>query len=186
MKPYVFRFSILCTLCLLLAVVSACPDSFASDKTTDKSPQVVHACDLLSRSEAEAMIGGSVPEPRLRHKESEASEHWMSSCTYYSESRGYGIDFLIKPNGYHVSGAEAIALHEADLKKSLKDGFHFEKISGIGEGAGWDDRSKQLTVFKGPYMLIVTSTGAEIMGTNALELAEGVAGTVLGRLPEKN
>jgi hypothetical protein len=147
-------------------------------------PDPVQACEILTTAEAEAMIGASVDEPMKTHNEQENPKHWMSMCNYYSGEKNFGVGVTILPHGRDVTGAEAFALYEADLKENLGEDYQMEVVTGIGDHAGWEKSAKQLTIFQGPFMIIVGVTNPELEGAAALEFNKQVAAKVLAKLPQ--
>ena len=170
-----FRFSLVI---MLMAILAGCGNEQPKGAGL---PDPVEACELLSKSVVESMIGGTVDEPHRTHNVNEDQKHWMSMCNYYSQEKGISIGITVIPHGRKVNGAEAFALYEAELKENL-EGYQMEPVTGVGEYAGWEEGSKQLTIFQGPYMLILTAGSPEIAGNDALDLSKQLAGKVLPNL----
>lgn len=166
---------------IFCAVIFGCGNEKASPKAA-KSTNSVKACDLLTSAEVEAIIGAPIDTPRKIHHEQEGSKPWMSMCNYYSETKQIGIGVTIMPHGRKVTGQEAFALYEADLKKGLGDGYTLEIVNGVGDYAGWDKSTKQLTVFKGPFMVIVGIISPKVQGAAALDLNRQLAEKFLEKL----
>lgn len=166
---------------ILCAITFGCGNENASTKAVE-STDSVQACDLLTSAEVEAIIGAPIDTPRKTHNEKEGARHWMSMCNYYSETKQISMGVTIMPHGRKVTGQEAFALYEADLKKGLGDGFKLEIVNGVGDYAGWDESTKQLTVFKGPFMVIVGIISPEVQGAAALDLNRRLAEKFLEKL----
>jgi hypothetical protein len=166
---------------MLCAVIFGCGNENASTKAA-KSADSVQACDLLTSAEVEAIIGAPVNTSRKTHNEQEGSKPWMSMCNYYSETKQISMGVTIMPHGRKVTGQEAFALYEADLKRGLGDGYQLEIVNGVGDYAGWDKSTKQLTVFKGIFMVIVGIISPKVQGAAALDLNRQLAEKVLEKL----
>lgn len=166
---------------ILCAAIFGCGNEEANTKAA-KSADSVQACDLLTSAEVETIIGAPVNAPRKTHNEQEGSKSWMSMCNYDSETKQIGIGVTIMPHGRKVTGQEAFALYEADLKKGLGDDYRLEIVNGVGDYAGWDESTKQLTVFKGPFMVIVGIISPKVQGPAALDLNRQLARKFLEKL----
>lgn len=166
---------------MLCAVIFGCGNEDASPKAAD-SADSVQACDLLTSAEVEAIIGAPIDTPRKTHHEKEGAKPWMSMCNYYSETKQISIGVTIMPHGRKVNGQEAFALFEADLKEGLGEGYKLEIVNGVGDYAGWDESTKQLTVFKGPFMVIVGIISPKVQGAVALDLNRQLAEKFLEKL----
>jgi hypothetical protein len=173
----------LLTLVMLLTLVVGCGKGKSSSSKGAQVPDPIKACELVAQTEIESLIGASLDEPRQTHNESENPKHWMSMCNYYSNEKGISIGITVVPHGRKVNGAEAFALYEADLKEGLGKDYKMELVEGIGEHAGWEKGTKQLTIFQGPFMLIVSAGSPEIEGAAALGLSKQLAEKVLAKLP---
>ena len=148
-------------------------------------PEMLHACDLLATSEIETMIGAPLDGmPKKTDKTSSVSNFWMSMCNYYSEEKNISIGIMIKPHGYQVHGAEAFALYEAELQEELGTKYQLEIVEGIGEHAGWDNSSGQLTIIQGSFMVILGGSGPQLKGAASLELSKKLAEKVLAQFPK--
>lgn len=166
---------------MLCAVIFGCGNEEASTKAA-RSTDSVQACDLLTSAEVETIIGAPINAPRKTHNEQEGSKPWMSMCHYDSETKQISIGVTIMPHGRKVTGQEAFALYEADLKAGLGDGYKLDIVKGVGDYAGWDESTKQLTVFKGPFMVIVGIISPKIQGAAALDLNRQLAEKFLEKL----
>lgn len=147
-------------------------------------PDPVQACDLLTKSEVESLINDSVDEPRKTFKEQKNSRHWMSMCNYFSGEKNISIGIMITPHGRKGNAAEVYSRHEAELKKNLGEDYKMEPVAGVGEKAGWDGETKQLTIFQGPYMLLLTGGSPGMPRNEALNLNKQLAEKVLAKLPK--
>jgi len=156
-----------------------------NDKPASKGTSVIkplRACELLTKAEVETILGGTIDEPRQTFKENQKQQFWMSTCDYYSPVASQRANILIK-NSQNPDPVKAFETHTASLKKTLGEKYNLQVIGGIGTRAAWDKSVKQLTVFEGPRMFIV-STGRPVEeGGAALETAKKIAVKVLSKLP---
>jgi hypothetical protein len=83
-----------------------------------------------------------------------------------------------------VNGEEAFALYEADLKEAYGDDYKMEVVPGFGDRAGWEKSTKQLTIFQGPFMTIVSAGSPDIEEAATLELNKKFAEKILKKLPQ--
>lgn len=166
-------------LMILVVGLAGCGDNQRSKK---QLPKALQACELLTPMQLEAVIGESfkVSGPKM-HQERE--DYWVSNCSYYSEEKSISAGLSIRPNRGQ-GGAEGLASLEAELKEAFGQGYKLEPVDGVGESAGWESSSKQLTIFQGPYIMILSAGGPTINSGEALELSKKLADTVLAKLPD--
>lgn len=167
---------------ILLTLLSGCGDSNEAKKASGL-PAPVHACQVLKMSEIEVIIGGPVNAPQETHKDQEPSRYWMSMCLYYSEQNQAGMGISILPHGRNATGEEAFTQYVDELKEALGKDYKQEIISGVGEYAGWDASTKQLTVFQGPYMAIFGVNSPKLAESEALEMTRRASQSFLAKLP---
>ncbi len=172
--------SIITAVLLILVVgLAGCGDDQRAKK---QLPKALQACELLTRAQLEAVIGEVFGETGPEtHQEQE--DYWMSSCSYYSEVKSIRAGLLIRPN-LGQGGAEGLALLEAKLKETFGQAYKLEPVEGVGESAGWEASGKQLTIFQGPYILILSAAGPTITDGESLELSKKLFDTVLAKLPD--
>ncbi len=166
-------------LTLLISVLAGCGNG---QSTGSGIPDPVKACEILTQKEVEALIRTSVDAPRITHTEKENPKHWMSMCNYYSGEKNISIGITIIPHGRKVTGGKAFALYEADLKKNLGEDYKMTPVKGVGDHAGWEKTTKQLTIFQGPFMVILSADSPDIKGDKALALNKQLAEKVLPKL----
>ncbi len=148
-------------------------------------PDPMHACPLLPASEVTALVGAPVDDPVETHKEFKSARSWMSMCNFYSAQKQISLGVTLKPHGHAKGGTEAFAAHEAEMKAALGQSYRLAPLAGIGDQAGWDDSTEQLTVFQGPLMVIVGVVSPKMSAAPALELCNKIAAKVLPQLPLK-
>lgn len=168
-------------LILLISLLTGC-DADKESSTGLRVPTPIIACEILNSDEVETIIGAPVAEPRKTHKEDESSSHWMSMCNYYSDEKQIGFGVSITPSGREGSANEAYSLHLAEFKETLGNDYSLEVIDGLGDSAGWDKTTKQLTLFQGPLMLIIGIVSPKLDSSNALELSKQFAEKLLAKL----
>jgi hypothetical protein len=169
-------------LLLVLWISSGCGNGDAGVTKNGGSGEPLQACELLTKADVEAILGGAVEEPSQMFKEKQKKQFWMSSCNYFAPatSRRAGILIQSSPN---ADPAKAFETHTASLKEALGEKYNLQPIDGVGARAAWDGSTKQLTLFEGPRMLIVSTGGpGEDEGTS-LTTAKLIALKVLSKLP---
>lgn len=144
--------------------------------------QALQACDLLTKADVEAALGGPVDEPRQTSRDDEDRQFWMTQCDYYSPQQERGAGLMIQSSA-NADPVKALEAHVASLKESLGDAYQVQPIAGVGEAAVWDASTKQLTIFDGAHMLILTVTGGGQEESVALETAKALAEKALAQLP---
>lgn len=165
-------------LLLLISLLTGCgEDKEPPNISTLSTP--IKACEILKTDEVESIIGGQLAVPRKTDKADEASGHWMSMCNYYSDEKQIGIGISITPHAKKGSSKEAYSLHLAELKETLGKDYSLDVIDGLGDSAGWDKSSKQLTLFKGPLMVIIGVVSPKLDSSEALELSKQFADKLL-------
>lgn len=166
----------------LSILLTGCGDNKETESIST-FPAPLNACDILKTSELEAILGGAVNKPEETNKDQGSSQHWMSMCIYYSDEKQIGMGVSILPHGRDVTGEQAFLQHENELKGALGDDYKQEIVQGVGDYAGWDSTTQQLTSFQGPYMLITGANSPKIEGAEALEINKKVSQKFLENLP---
>jgi hypothetical protein len=169
-------------LLLIMGIGNGCGKDDKPDSKNSAESKVLQACELLTKAEIEAIFGETVEEPRQTFKENQKQQFWMSTCDYYSPAKSQRAGILIK-NSQNADPAKAFEAHTASLKKTLGENYSMQAIAGIGSHAAWDGSVKQLTVFEGPRMFIVTTGRPGENEETALETAKTIAAKVLSKLP---
>jgi hypothetical protein len=160
---------------LIMGVGSVC------GKDDRSASRALKACELLTKAEIESIIGGKVDEPTQMFKDNQKQKFWMSTCNYYSPDTAQSAGILIQTS-INPDPVKAFESHKNSLKKALGEKYNLQNIDGIGTRAAWDGSVKQLTVFEGSRMLIISiSRPKEGQGT-ALVTAKMIAAKVLSKL----
>lgn len=166
----------------VLAILFGCDNS---DEPTNNSSSTVDplvVCDLVTQAEVEEIIGGTIDEPQKTHNVYDSVNSWMSMCNYYCADKQISTGISLQPHGRSVSGKAAFELYAAELQEQLGDSYVMQEVTGIGDYAGWEETSKQLTIFSGYYMIIVTTISPNLEGNAALEFNKTMARKLLEKL----
>jgi hypothetical protein len=145
--------------------------------------KALRACELLTKADVEAILGAAVDEPTQRFKENAKHDFWMSTCNYFAPAISRSAGILIQ-KAQPADPDKAFEAHIASLRQALGSDFSLEPVEGVGARAGWDGSTRQLTVFEGGRMVIVTVGGPKLDAPAALQTAKKIAATVLSRLPK--
>jgi hypothetical protein len=170
-------------LLLVLMTLAGCGKEDSSDSKSGVSAAPLHACELLTQADVEAILGGPVEEPSQTFKENEKQAFWMSTCNYFAPATSKRAGILIQKS-VNVDPVKAFQDHTASLQSTLGEDYSLKAIDGVGVRAGWDGSVSQLTVFEGPRMLIVSTGGPGVDEESALLIAKRIAAKVLSNLPE--
>jgi hypothetical protein len=158
---------------------SGCGDKAPASAAADD----IDACTLLTGADVDAVLGSAVGHPLARRHGDET--FWLSTCHYQADT-GNGIlsaGLTLKPHHVADGPLKAYTDYETALIAELGDGAALTPVAGIGERAGWQDFGTsvgQLTVFQGPYQLILSASATA--GADQLANAKALAGRVLQRL----
>lgn len=145
-------------------------------------PAPVDACTLLTKADVEALAGALVGEPN--GKESGRPPFWVSMCNYdntQTEAPMLSVGLLVKAHGADAGPAHAYETYVAELRRAIGDLAVPVPLEGLAGPAGWNADSGQLTLFVGPYQIILTVTGR--FAADPLSLAKQIADLVSSRLP---
>lgn len=142
---------------------------------------VVKACTLVTQAEMEAIFGRPMKTPE------EKSYQTTSTCNYVSAEETETFDdvknmisftLLVSPLENRKT-TEAYTQYVAEVKKELN--VEMKAVDGLGEKAGWSEEVKQLTIFKGKMMLVISGVPAKAA---TLELNRQIAEKALTRWPK--
>lgn len=165
---------VMLTLFSLSLFLTACGEEKGPLKE-GKVLQIVHVCEILKPSEVEPILGGAVAEPTKRENKTDSPQHWMSTCSYYSEKSQISVSVTVTPYNQNMTSLEAFEAHQASLKESLGNDYILESVDGIKDHAGWEKSTKQLTLFKEPFMVIINVAGPKLDSKHALELSKNLS-----------
>lgn len=158
---------------------TGCTDDFPSKNVAEP----MDACTLLTRTDAEDVMEVAFQEPRA--KQYGKGEAWISNCHYdsvFDEKQIRRAGLLFGPHHAAEGPSGAYADYEASLRSELGNDFKMETVENIGDKAGWfdDGLGGQLTIFQGPFRLIVSSSETDT--NTSLENQKLLAKKVLERI----
>jgi hypothetical protein len=146
---------------------SAAPSTETAAKPAPKTPFVpVDACSLLSKADAEVIIGKPVSEPS---KETAAN---LVTCSY----KVLSLALFTGEEGAYYAGPVAQA--KDTFETGRKNAASVEKVSGLGQDAYWDSILHILHVYKDRYDLDVT-----VDSDLGLKVARAAAEKAVAKLP---
>jgi hypothetical protein len=147
------------------------------------APPPVDACVLLTKADVEAVYGSAVGEPD--GKALGSGPFWVSMCNYdnaHTDAPMLSVGLLVKAHGASAGPAQAYDGYVAELRRELGDAAVPVPVEGLAGPAGWDGDTGQLTVFEGPYQIILTATGR--FAGDRLSFGKQIADRVSARLPK--
>lgn len=163
-------FIVLSVLCIL--VMSACS---SKDNSASTSQPKVDICGLVSQAEMETLLGTRLKAPELQN-------NLICSYTSAEDAVRKTASILLRYDSATSDPAQAFTRYEADLKSHTNGKYQMQPIEGLDGTAGWNEESKQLSVFKGKFLVIVTIRLPQ--ENQPLETARKIAEQALSRLPK--
>lgn len=125
-----------------------------SNGSTARSTVKLDACGLLTKADAEALLGGPVKEPTTTHNENGGTV--VSQCRY-SDAAGDKQVGLLARQAPTTAEAKQVFGNARNASKGLT-GTDPQTVSGLGEDAYWTGGNLgQLNVLKDNFWLIVTA-----------------------------
>jgi len=161
---------------LLVLCLSACGGS--GSKTAQQAAPL-DSCALLTRADAEALLGGPVAEPDRDQVDSHdpSDPTAVSQCHYHTTGEDYRHVGILARRAR--SASEALQGFES-TRDSDVDTTPAQPVSGVGEQAFWRaSNGGQLTTLKGSVMLIVS---ADAGSADKLTTTRTAANDALARL----
>lgn len=137
---------------------------------------------MITKKEAETLIGGAIDKPDGEVKEYKSTKSWVSDCYYYCSKKKTNVGISIMPLGGKARGKKAFARYQQELQEGLGIKFKLTPINRIDDAAGWDKDMKQLTIFKGPFRIIITVISPKLKAPAALQLSKKFAAKVVTRI----
>ncbi|WP_296805850.1 hypothetical protein [Thiocapsa sp.] len=165
---------------LLLAGILCGPRAAVGAEAAGPPP--VDACALLTKADVEAVYGSIVGEPN--GKELGSGPFWVSMCNYdnaHTDAPMLSVGLLVKAHGA-ADPTQAYADYADALRRELGDVAVSVPVEGLAGPAGWDAETGQLTVFEGPYQIILTAAGR--FSGDRRSFGKQIAERVSGRLPK--
>lgn len=148
------------------------PSNGSARKTSGK----IDACALLTKTDAEALLGGAVKEPTTTQNENGGT--LVSQCHYSNEAGDKQVGLLARQA---ASAAEAKQVFDSarSAAKGLT-GVDPQTISGLGDDAYWTDGNlSQLNLLKNDLWLIISARQGK---ADRLAATKDVANKVLSHL----
>jgi hypothetical protein len=178
--PHGFRSVILLLLSAALWAMSGGSGGSAQADAAAITP--LDACEFLTKADVESVYGSVVGEPNPKALGS--GPFWVSMCNYdnaHTDAPMLSVGLLVKAHGDAAGPETAYDRHLTELREQLGDALDITPVTGVGARAGWSPSTSQLTVFEGPYQLILTAS--DRFAGDRLALAKQSANRVLARLP---
>ena len=142
----------------------------------------VDACALLTKSDVDAVYGSVVGDPN--GKALGRGPYWAAMCNYdnaHTDAPMLSVGLLIKAHGA-ADPPQAYAEYVDELRREFGEVAVPVPVEGLAGPAGWDADTGQLTVFAGPYQIILTAAGR--FSGDRLSFGKQIAERVSGRLPK--
>ncbi len=168
---------------VILLLAGALWGSCGAAQSEDIAITPLDACELLTEADVEAVYASVVGEPN--RKALGSGPFWVSMCNYDNSDTDapmLSVGLLVKAHGDAAGPEAAYDAHLAELRDQLGDAADLTPVEGIGARAGWSASTSQLTVFEGPYQLILSAAGRFV--GDRLAFAKQSADHVLTRLPK--
>jgi len=163
-----------------IALITAC----GGEDPGMQAAAALDACSILSVQDVTAVLG-------VRGFQAEADQRgdddfWTSSCRYEGEDADGPIaaSLMVRPHHSESGAEQAYADYDNALASQLGEGVRLSPVEGLGQKAGWQDFGTsvgQLTVFQGPYQLIITAP--ETADHDQLHNCRALAERALARIP---
>ncbi|KAA6181833.1 hypothetical protein F2Q65_18835 [Thiohalocapsa marina] len=171
---------------ILILGASVLSAGCGSDDGGTQAVAKLDACAVLTAQDVGAVLGANAVE-------TEAGQHgdgdfWASSCRYQvvGADAMLAASLMLRPHHSAAGAAQAYADYDNDLATQLGEGARLSPVAGLGEKAGWQAFGTaigQLTVFQGPYQLIITAS--ETADRDQLDNGRALAQRALARLPSQ-
>ncbi len=159
-----------------LAVSTIVAAPWVGPARADDSPKGVDACSLLTKADAEKMLGKPVKD--AEHPLDGAAVYTITSCNYRAVSGGERVSVMVIAASDAQSARSAFDLEKKQAPSMMQ--VDPQDVAGIGDAAFWEGGSyNKLRIVKGRIGLTVgVSTETKPEG-KILELAK----QALSRLP---
>jgi hypothetical protein len=140
-------------------------------------PQENLACQLLTRDDAEALLGGPVLEPPVTSRMADIGVlSWR--CAYISAAKNPTKVVTLLANRWQEPGGVRRAFEHAHALSQTISGQVPENVDGLGERAYWSGgKVNQLNVLRGRDWLVIS--GAASPGLDQLAPAKAAAAKIL-------
>jgi hypothetical protein len=143
--------SMLFTLTTLNGCSAPAHTSAASHERPAKTSSKLDACLLLTKSDAEELMGEAASSPTSSHV-----GETVSRCGYMSQSGSKRVSLLVRQASSHNEAVQIF--QKAQNKSKGLSGSDPQAVPGLGDAAFWAGGTlKQLNVLKGDAWLIVSA-----------------------------
>jgi len=181
----------LCTLLLLAMTTAGCrgrqqprqrqagaaPPGAGAPAGRGATPQENLACQLLTRDDAEALLGGPVLEPPVTSSMADIGVvSWR--CGYISAAKNPTKVVTLLANRWQEPGGVRRAFEHAHTLSQTISGQVPENVDGLGDRAYWSGgKVNQLNVLRGRDWLVISGTAGP--GLDQLAPAKAAAAKIL-------
>ena len=119
------------------------------------------ACALLPESAAESILGVKLTQAKSQRFGENPRQTVISHCLLTTETNDLKtLTFTIRLGGAPEASVNPAEAQISTMKQEFGQRYDLKKVAGLGEGAVWDDSSKQLTVYRGTNTYVWNSPGA--------------------------
>ena len=184
MKP---RITFLAFLLSLLSLAGCGGEKTEETKNTSNTPQPtgsskpssvkLDACGLLTKADAESLLGGSVKEPTTTRNENGGTV--VSQCHYSNAAGDKQVGLLARQSPTTAEAKQVFG----NARRAAKDlsGADPQTISGLGDDAYWTGGNlSQLNVLKDDSWFIVTARQGK---ADRLAASREAADKILSHMP---
>lgn len=143
------------------------------------------ACSLLTADDAATLIG---PNPQIKPQKDigkKGERPYVTQCLYHTPQGALpyqSVSILVRLAQEGAKAEGARERHAVDLKSAMGESYVLEPFDGLGNGALWDPRTNQLSVFRGADLFLFSAMLENSGETRAL--LTKLAPTVLARAAE--
>jgi len=135
--------------------------SSLSCTNASKTSGIPDACALLPESAAESILGVQLTQAKSQRFGENPRQTVISNCLLTSKTDELKtLTFTIRVGGAPESSVNPAETQISTMKQEFGQRYDLKKITGLGDGAVWDDSMKQLTVFRGTNTYVWNSPGA--------------------------
>ena len=189
------RLRLFCSTLVLAIALAACAGQPAQKPADQGAPggapsaalagaaTVIDSCELLTKIDAEAILGAAVAAPRTSQADASVPSDApaVSQCLYHTTSDDYKSVSLMIRRGAAEEGTGSGLRH---MRDSGALGGTVDPIDGLGDDALWSHGgpSDQLVATKGRFLVIASADLGR--GVPTLDVSKAIVQHVLDQLPE--
>jgi hypothetical protein len=150
----------------------------AGSKAAETAAAAPHACATVTAADVEEVLGVAA---QVRPSDQLQSISTTSLCSYESAQNSQNlVSVMVRVGPRSLDAAANLKQYVDGLKMNMGEDYVIETVEGLSGPALWNPDMKQLTVFKGPSLLILTMS--ESSGKDLQEAARLLGEKALGRL----